>query len=57
MVDANGTRRRLVLFTEFKDTLTDLAARSAIAWARRKPWWKSMAVCPGIAGAKSFMPS
>ena len=27
MVDANGTRRKLVLFTEFKDTLTDLARK------------------------------
>ena len=27
MIDSNGTRRKLVLFTEFKDTLTDLARK------------------------------
>ena len=27
MKQANGTRRKLVLFTEFKDTLMDLAAK------------------------------
>ena len=27
MVDENGGRRKLVLFTEFKDTLTDLARK------------------------------
>lgn len=54
----NGARRKLVLFTEFKDTLMDLAAKiPATVWDGRRRWRRSTAVWPAIDAVRLFMPS